>query len=135
MPTSAPGVPCPLEKFEYNIQLICQPFDLTDLEWSPEILIAIHDEDEQNSRLAQHLWEDNGLDIPEAFLDALTPFLGMSLPLLLSKFFPVMRHPDHENAYVRISVAAALAEAVEQSPQSASQTIKTLCGLYREKVG
>jgi hypothetical protein len=49
------------------------------LDWSPEILIAIHDEDEQNSRLAQRLWEDNGLDIPEAFLDTLTPYLGMPL--------------------------------------------------------
>lgn len=47
------------------------------MEWSPELLIASHDEDEQNSRLAQHLWEDNGLDIPEAFLGALTPYLGM----------------------------------------------------------
>ena len=45
-----------------------------------------------------------------------------------------MMHLDHENAYVRIGVALALAEAVEQSPQSASQTIKTLCELYREKV-
>jgi len=48
---------------------------------------------------------------------------------------PVTRTLDHENAYVRVSVAAALAEAVEQWSQSASQTIKTLCGLYREKVG
>lgn len=42
---------------------------------------------------------------------------------------------DYENAYVRSSVAAALSEAVEQSPQSATQTIKTLCELYLEKVG
>ena len=47
------------------------------MEWSPELLIATHDEDEQNSRLAQHLWEDNGLDIPEAFFDTLAPYLGM----------------------------------------------------------
>lgn len=43
-------------------------------------------------------------------------------------------HSDHENAYVRTNIAAALAEAVEQWPQSASQTINTLCKLYREKV-
>ena len=43
-------------------------------------------------------------------------------------------HLDHENVYVRVSVAAALAEAVEQWSQLASQTIKTLCELYREKV-
>ena len=42
---------------------------------------------------------------------------------------------DHENSYVRISVAAALAEAVDQLAQSAPHTIKMLCELYREKVG
>ena len=42
---------------------------------------------------------------------------------------------DHENSYVRVSVATALAEAVEQWPQSVSPTIETLRELYREKVG
>ena len=42
---------------------------------------------------------------------------------------------DHENFYVRISVAAALAEAVDQWAQSTPHTIKVLCELYREKVG
>ena len=104
------------------------------MDWSPEILIAIHDEDEQNSRLAQRLWEENGLDIPEAFLGTLVPYLGIPLLPLLSDL-SVTLHLDHENAYVRTSVAATLAEAVEQWPQSTSQTIKTLCELYREKVG
>lgn len=49
--------------------------------------------------------------------------------------YPVTMHLDHENPYVRTGVAAALAEAVEQSPQSTPGTIKTLCELYREKVG
>lgn len=107
---------------------------MTDLDWSPEVLIATHDEDEQNSRLAQHLWDDNGLDIPEVFLDTLIPYLGTIIgPLCF--VFPLTMHLDHKNAYVRASVAAALAEAVEQSPQSAAKAIKTLCGLYREKVG
>jgi hypothetical protein len=56
-----------------------QPFDLTDLDWSPELLIACHDEDEQNARLARHLWEDNGLDIPETFLDHFLEYLGTFL--------------------------------------------------------
>ena len=59
-------------------QLICaQPFDLTDLEWTPELWIAYHDEDEQNARLAQHVWDDNGLDVPKGFLDELLVFLGV----------------------------------------------------------
>ncbi|CAE6494446.1 unnamed protein product [Rhizoctonia solani] len=61
-----------------------QPFDLTELDWSPEIWIACHDEDEQNARLARHLWEDNGLDVPSGYISELLPFL------------------DHENKYAKI---------------------------------
>jgi hypothetical protein len=46
------------------------------MDWSAELWVACHDEDEQNARLAHHLWEDNGLDVPETFLDDLLPFLG-----------------------------------------------------------
>ncbi|KAF8057458.1 armadillo-type protein [Lyophyllum atratum] len=92
-----------------------QPSDLTDLDWSPELLIACHDEDEQNARLARHLWEDNGLDVPEQFLDALLHYLG------------------HDNAYVRSSVAAAIAEGVEHWPQTIQKTVIVLQDFYREK--
>ncbi|KAG5642517.1 hypothetical protein DXG03_002618 [Asterophora parasitica] len=92
-----------------------QPFDLTDLDWSPEILIAGHDEDEQNARLARHLWEDNGLDVPEQFLDTLLSFLG------------------HDNAYVRSGTAAAIAESVEHWPQTIQKSVLVLQDFYREK--
>ncbi|KAG5638049.1 hypothetical protein H0H81_002083 [Sphagnurus paluster] len=92
-----------------------QPFDLTDLDWSPELLIACHDEDEQNARLSRHLWEDNGLDVPEQYLVTLLAYLG------------------HDNAYVRSSVAAAIAEGVEHWPHTIGQTVNDLQELYREK--
>lgn len=60
----------------FMITFELKPFDLTDMDWSPEIWIANHDDDEQNARLAQHVWDDNGLDIPENFLGNLLPFLG-----------------------------------------------------------
>ena len=47
------------------------------MDWSAELWVACHDDDEQNARLARHLWEDNGLDVPETFLDDLLPFLGL----------------------------------------------------------
>jgi hypothetical protein len=53
-----------------------QPFDLTDFDWSPELWLAQHDEDEQNARLAAHVWDDNGLDVPESFLEQLLCFLS-----------------------------------------------------------
>jgi hypothetical protein len=46
------------------------------MDWSPPLLLACHDEDEQNARLALHVWEDNGLDVPETFLETLRDFLG-----------------------------------------------------------
>jgi len=40
------------------------------MNWFAELwVVACHDDDEQNVRLAHHLWEVNGLDIPETFLD------------------------------------------------------------------
>ncbi|KAI0827665.1 ARM repeat-containing protein [Trametes gibbosa] len=93
-----------------------QPFDLTELDWSPELWIASHDEDENNARLAEHIWEDNGLDVPENFLKDLLPYL------------------EHDNAYARSCAAAALADAVvEYWPTSISTALLTLQDFYRDK--
>ncbi|KAJ7180610.1 armadillo-type protein [Mycena filopes] len=92
-----------------------QPFDLTDLDWSPALLVACHDDDEQNGRLARHVWEDNGLDVPEQYLEQLLPLLG------------------HDNAYVRRGAAAAIAEAVEHWPQAVHSTVVALEEYYRDK--
>ncbi|KAG6864935.1 hypothetical protein C0991_006286 [Blastosporella zonata] len=92
-----------------------QPFDLTDLDWSSELLVACHDEDEQNARLARHLWEDNGLDVPEHFLDTLLEYLA------------------HNNAYVRSSTSSAIAEGAEHWPQSIQKVVLVLQDFYREK--
>lgn len=40
---------------------------------------------------------------------------------------------EHENAYVRASTAVAIAEAVEQLPNTASKVIEGLQAFYREK--
>lgn len=53
-----------------------QPVDMTELDYSEEIWIAVHDADEQNAKLATHLWEDNGLDLPESYLASLLTYLG-----------------------------------------------------------
>lgn len=52
---------------------------MTDLDWSPELWLANHDDDEQNVRLASQLWEENGLDVPESFFEDLAEFLSRSL--------------------------------------------------------
>ena len=40
--------------------------------------VACQDADEQNARLASHVWEDNGLDVAEGFLGDMLAFLGAS---------------------------------------------------------
>ncbi|KAJ1305968.1 hypothetical protein OPQ81_010683 [Rhizoctonia solani] len=92
-----------------------QPFDLTELDWSPEIWIACHDEDEQNARLARHLWDDNGLDVSSGYISELLPFL------------------DHENKYVRAAVGEAIAESASTLPETLPQLMLTLEEFYREK--
>ena len=59
--------------------ILIQPFDLTDLDWSVELWLACHDEDEQNARLATQLWEENGFDVPEKFCSELMALLGMRI--------------------------------------------------------
>jgi hypothetical protein len=52
--------------------------DLVDLDWSPELWVAMHDEDDQNAALALRLWEDNDLEVPEDFFGDLVDHLGQS---------------------------------------------------------
>ncbi|KAH9944598.1 armadillo-type protein [Amylocystis lapponica] len=93
-----------------------QPFDLVDIEWSAELWIACHDNDEQNARLARRIWDDNGMDVPENFIRDMANFL------------------DHEHAYVRAGAASALADAViEHWLQSISGVLSTLQEFYRDK--
>ncbi|SNX84044.1 related to translation activator GCN1 [Melanopsichium pennsylvanicum] len=92
-----------------------QPLDLTDLEFPVELWLAYHDEDEENARLAEKAWEENGLDVPETFADPLIALL------------------EHKNAYVRDSCARALAAATEQHPEQVSSVIAKLCQLYKER--
>ncbi|KAI9568698.1 hypothetical protein HD554DRAFT_2021763 [Boletus coccyginus] len=90
------------------------PFDLIVLDWSHPLWIACHDKDEQNARLASHVWEDNELDVSEGFFGDMLAFLG------------------HEHAYVRTSSVAAIAAAgVELHLQG---TIDALQALYRGQI-
>jgi hypothetical protein len=78
------------------------------------------------------LWEDNGLDVPEAFLEELLPFLGgYDLLFVQRRLFTAFL--AHDNAYVRRGAAAAIAESVEHWPQAAHSTVNALQEYYRDK--
>ncbi|KAI5120166.1 hypothetical protein M0805_008433 [Coniferiporia weirii] len=92
-----------------------QALDLTDLDWSPELWIACYDSDQQNARVGRHLWEDNGLDVPELFFTDMQPFLV------------------HEHAGVRASCASSLTEAASQWLQQVPTILTSLQDFYRKK--
>lgn len=111
-----------------------QPFDLTELDWTPELWVACHDNDERNAALASHLWEDNGLDVPQGFLAVLLSYLGTNQPSTFPLYSLLTASAEHENAYVRSSCASSIATALEHwTPQIAS-SLAALEELYREKV-
>jgi hypothetical protein len=65
---------------ETHIRLAClqavQSLDLTDRESSTEVWLLCQEDDERNRKLASTIWEENGLDVPDAFLSQLIPYLG-----------------------------------------------------------
>ncbi|KAK0553938.1 translational activator of GCN4 [Tilletia horrida] len=92
-----------------------QPLDLTDMEFCAELWLACHDEDDENVRLAEKAWEENGLDVPTSFPESLVPFL------------------PHAHVYVRRSAGKAIAAAAEMHPEEIPQLLPHLFALYHEK--
>lgn len=93
-----------------------QPLDLTEQEFPVELYLARFDDDEPNARLADAIWEENGLDIDEQFTSKIMPFV------------------EHRHSAVRRAAASALADACAQYPGQLSSVCQALKDLYVEKV-
>lgn len=92
-----------------------QPLDLTDIEFCVELWVACHDDDEENARLANKAWEDNGLDIPATYASALLPLL------------------EHSHAFVRTAAGKSLATAAEVHVETVADLARALMALYAKK--
>ncbi|MBW0479310.1 hypothetical protein O181_019025 [Austropuccinia psidii MF-1] len=90
-----------------------QPLDMTDIEWSPELWIARHDEDERNAGLASDLWLENGLKISENCLDSLLSLL------------------EHSASSIRDAAAKSIAEAVQVYPHLAKDAFVNISNRYQ----
>lgn len=101
------------------------------MDWCPELWIATYDSDQQNIRLARHIWDDNGLDVPETFFINLRPPLGKQL--LYCSFNLLKEVVDHEKASMRTSCALSLTEAASQWLQSVPAIVRSLQDYYCEK--
>ncbi|ORX96881.1 ARM repeat-containing protein [Basidiobolus meristosporus CBS 931.73] len=88
--------------------------DLTDIDFSSELWVACHEDNEANADLAATLWDENSMEIPENYLSYL-------LPLVI-----------HQNKNVRVSAAKALAGAIQFHPQSISDSLVDIYNKYKE---
>ncbi|CAG8669579.1 15139_t:CDS:10, partial [Gigaspora margarita] len=89
--------------------------DLTDIDFSCELWIACHDEDENNAKLAIALWESNGMDVEPSYNVELLSFVIC------------------EEKYVRECAAKSIGSASKYFPDSVSDTLSLIYEQYKEK--
>ena len=58
------------------LQAIHDHLDLTDFDFSEEIWLAVHDEDEENSILGRAIWQENALDVEARDVQKIRPYLS-----------------------------------------------------------
>lgn len=88
--------------------------DLTDIDYSPELWVACHDENESNADLAKIQWEDNAMEVDEEYKDQLLSYIVS------------------DSEYVRQAASKALAEAVEEYPETVYDTLQAIYVMYKK---
>lgn len=91
--------------------------DLTDIDYSPELWLACHDDNAQNAEIANRLWEENALDVEESYKDQL------------------LTYAVSEETFIRNAASLALADAMKLYPDTISDTLTTLYETYKQKAG
>jgi hypothetical protein len=91
-------------------------FDLTEIDFSRELWVACHDEDENNVKLASELWEENAMDVEPCYALEL-------LPLLI-----------YDEKYVQVAASKAIGNASKHFQGSMADTLNLIYDLYKEKV-
>jgi hypothetical protein len=102
------------------LQSLSAEVDMSDLDFSEEIWLAVHDDEDENCELGRDIWEESGFS-----LNANVPF--KTLPYLESK-----------DGQLRRSASRSLAEAVNAHPSTLDRVIELLeasyVGLARPRV-
>ncbi|CAO3663041.1 unnamed protein product [Rhizopus stolonifer] len=87
--------------------------DLTDIDYSPELWVACHDENDTNAELASLQWEQNAMEVDQNYLEQLLTYIVS------------------DNDYVRQAASRALAEAVEIYPTTVQATLEAIYTRYK----
>jgi HEAT repeat protein len=88
--------------------------DLTDIDYSPQLWLACHDENEANAELAKVQWDENAMDVDENYKDQLLDYVVS------------------DNAFVRLAASKALADAVEEYPETTVDTLNAIYARYNK---
>ncbi|KAI9014595.1 armadillo-type protein [Phycomyces nitens] len=89
--------------------------DLTDIDYSPELWVACHDDNDTNAELAKLQWQDNAMEVEDTYKDQLLAYAVSDI------------------AFVRSAASRAIAEALEHYPETASDTLEAIYALYKKK--
>jgi hypothetical protein len=96
------------------LEAIHAEIDLTDLDFSKEVWLTCHDEDDEIAETALAIWEENGLDTEENLVFEMPQYL---------------RSPHRQ---IRVAAARSLSKAVEGHPTTFGDVLHLLQNSYRE---
>ena len=96
------------------LQAIREDVDLTDLDFSVEVWLSSHDENEENAELGQAIWDENALEIQPSDAVAILPYLIST------------------DRQLRRSAARALAQCLGDDETAYSNTLERLEVSYRD---
>ncbi|KAM3583875.1 translational activator of GCN4 [Umbelopsis sp. WA50703] len=89
-----------------------EPLDLTDIDYSDELWIACHDDEEVNAKLAKQVWDENAMDVDENYADTLLNYLV------------------HDTTFVRIAAGKAFASAAQIWPDTVIAALRSVFAKY-----
>jgi hypothetical protein len=90
--------------------------DLTEIDFSRELWVACHDEDENNAKLASVLWKDNGMDVEPCYALELIPLI------------------TQDEKYVQVAASKAIGNAANHFQDTMTDTLNLIYDHYKEKV-
>lgn len=96
------------------LQAIREHVDLTDLDFSVEIWLARHDDNQENAELGRAIWQENALEVHSSDAVIIEPYLASA------------------DRQLRRAAARALAECIGADSKVFSETLERLKAQYRE---
>ncbi|KAI1879333.1 hypothetical protein JX265_002287 [Neoarthrinium moseri] len=99
---------------ETVLQAISAEVDLSELDFSDEIWLACHDDNEENADVGKEIWEESGFKLSE------------DVP------FRMLPYTESKDAQLRRAAARSLAEACKSSPATVDEVLTKLRASYVE---